>query len=86
MKGLPLPFQLSPGLAELVKQVEATAHEEIVVREGDFNKFDEPASVQGGFDSWVPHVTVNRRLRQEFDETRLSSRALTHQKILSGCV
>lgn len=84
MKTLDLPFSVSDSVANLISVIERTAGVEVVLREGEFDRFDEPASVQGGFDNWVPHVTVNRSRRTEFDEHGLAHELLHIKRFLEG--
>lgn len=79
-----LPFEVSEPIRELIKQVEQLARTEIRLREGEFNRFDQPASAQGGFDHWMPHVTVNRLRRNEFDEHALAHELLHIKRFLGG--
>ncbi len=79
-----LPFELSEPIRELINKIEQLAQTEIRLREGEFNRFDEPSSVQGGFDQWMPHVTVNRLRRSEFDEHGLAHELLHIKRFLGG--
>lgn len=81
-----LPFRLSKLIRELIKEVEHLARTEVLLREGEFNRFDEPASVQGGFDKWVPYVTVNRLKKEEFDEHGLAHELLHIKRFLGGAL
>jgi hypothetical protein len=79
-----LPFSIRTATRELIDEVERIAGMEIVLRESDFTKFDEAAAVSGGFDSWVPHVTVNRQRAGEFDEHGLFHELLHIKRFLEG--
>jgi hypothetical protein len=79
-----LPFALSPAVALLLRDVEQLAGTEVELREAEFTRFDEPAAVQGGFDRWVPHVTINPQQRQNFDAHGLAHELLHIRRFLEG--
>lgn len=84
MKGILLSFPVSTAIRELAVEIERSLGDEIVLREGDFDRLDEPASAQGGFDEWIPHVTVNRRIRDQFDEHALAHELLHMRRFING--
>lgn len=79
-----LPFSIRAETRRLIADVEKMAGTEIVLRESEFVKFDEAAAVSGGFDSWVPHVTVNRQRADSFDEHGLFHELLHIKRFLEG--
>jgi len=79
-----LPFRVSDNVAELITVIERGTGAEILLREAEFTQFNESSSVRGGFDNWVPHVTVNPSHRDEFDEHGLAHELLHLTRFLDG--
>lgn len=84
MNGIALPFSIREPIRELVAEIEESLGEMILLREGNFDRFDEHASAQGGFDEWIPFIMINRRLRDQFDEHALAHELLHIRRLING--
>lgn len=82
----PIPFAVSTPVRSLIAEIEQLAANEVLIRDGEFNRFDEPAAVMGGLERWVPHVTVNVQRREAFDEHGLAHELLHIRRFLLGAV
>lgn len=84
MKILLLPFPIKDSTKKLIDDIESSLGVEILLREQEFDRFDNMATASGGFDDWVPHVTVNSQRKSEFDEHSLFHELLHIRRFYNG--
>lgn len=81
-----LDFSLCPEIENLIKELENKMGCEINLREQPLPPEDENAPAKGGFEKWVPHVTINSNIRSEFNEGCLAHELLHIKRFFEGAL